>query len=132
MGKFEQRLKTAFDVDSISSVADRLGEKYHTVRNWAVERIDIPSRILAKIATLTGVNLTWLLTGEGEQFATQQKTEIDLNLIVEDLVVDIVKKHFGIETKPALSRPKRAAEGTKGIPSFSIGEDSDGEKKKRA
>ncbi len=47
-------------------LAQALGVKQNTISQWEKEERDIPTAVYEALATKFGVNINWLLTGEGE------------------------------------------------------------------
>lgn len=70
---FEDRLRESFTDSGLPEIAKMLGVNYHTLRNWAKERNDIPRATLIKIADSTNISLNWLLTGRGEKYSNPQQ-----------------------------------------------------------
>lgn len=61
---FEARIAEAFNGKPLTKVAELLGLNYHTFRNYAQQRTDIPPDVLLAIAKSANVTVDWLLTGE--------------------------------------------------------------------
>jgi len=53
-------------------MADELGVSRFAVIKWEKGERDIPSEVYETLASKFGVNINWLLTGEGEPFVTPQ------------------------------------------------------------
>jgi len=53
-----------------TQLADLLGVKQNTLSSWEREARDIPTWVYSFLASHFGVNINWLLTGEGEPFLT--------------------------------------------------------------
>ncbi|MBM3604097.1 MAG: helix-turn-helix transcriptional regulator [Alphaproteobacteria bacterium] len=49
----------------IAALADSLGLRPETLEGWEVDQAEPTATLLGRIATLTGVSMVWLLTGEG-------------------------------------------------------------------
>lgn len=112
---FSGRIQASFGGKSLKEIAELLGEKPSTFWNWATERTDIPTKVLAKIATATGVSLNWLLTGEGEKYI--QQTTPSFDKMIEDKIREIVNQELN----------KR-----RGAPSFTISGEMKAEDRKVA
>lgn len=78
MATFEERLVSAFGGTNLKIIAEKMGVKYHTLRNWAKETRDIPPSALKQIAKMTKVSLNWLLLEEGEKYLFDNEP-FDLN-----------------------------------------------------
>lgn len=65
--QFAERIVEAFGGKDLTEIALIFDAKPTTFWNWANKRTKIPTIIIAKIATMTGCSLEWLLTGEGEK-----------------------------------------------------------------
>lgn len=88
--EFINRLRTAFNDESMADVARRLKIPHATVRNYYQGRLPAPE-VLIKIANETGVSLNWLLMGKGEMYA-DQNPPIDLGRFLEDKIGEIVDR----------------------------------------
>ncbi|SMH32017.1 helix-turn-helix domain-containing protein [Azospirillum agricola] len=67
---FGSRLRDALAESgmSLAALSDRAQLVYSSVQNYASDKQNPGAEALAKIARATGINLHWLLTGEGEKF----------------------------------------------------------------
>ena len=76
-----RRLKALREMLEMSQadLANKLGVSQKAISQWERGERDIPTTMLLKLHELTGVNLHWLLTGEGEPFAhpTQEDEEFE-------------------------------------------------------
>lgn len=71
---FRDRLRHAFDGATNAEIARRIGALSGTVRPYLEgDRLPAPE-ILLKITLATGVNLHWLLTGEGSRRVETENT----------------------------------------------------------
>lgn len=81
---FAVRLKTAFDRASNAEIARRLKTTDATIKNYT-DATRLPTfEMLLQISRVTGVNLHWLMTGDGPQritrtpkiFSDQEESEL--------------------------------------------------------
>ncbi|MBU2956547.1 helix-turn-helix transcriptional regulator [Paracoccus sp. 1_MG-2023] len=49
----------------VAQLAEELGIRTDTLEGWEVDQAEPTASLMGRIATLTGVSLVWLLTGEG-------------------------------------------------------------------
>lgn len=49
----------------IAAMAEALGLRPETLEGWEVDQAEPTASLMGRIATLTGVSLVWLLTGQG-------------------------------------------------------------------
>lgn len=63
--EFVKRLRIAFDHDNNASIARRLGTTDATIKNYTDGKYLPVAEMLLRITVVTGINLHWLLTGEG-------------------------------------------------------------------
>ncbi|WP_022706860.1 MULTISPECIES: helix-turn-helix domain-containing protein [Paracoccus] len=49
----------------VAQLAEELGILADTLEGWEVDQAEPTASLMGRIATLTGVSLVWLLTGEG-------------------------------------------------------------------
>jgi transcriptional regulator with XRE-family HTH domain len=68
MATFGDRLAAARDVARLTQkdLAQRVGIKTHTLRNWEEDLSEPRANRLSMLAGILGVSLSWLLMGEGE------------------------------------------------------------------
>jgi transcriptional regulator with XRE-family HTH domain len=72
---FTERLKSAFNFESMAEIARRLDVPHATIRNYFQGRLPAPD-VLIKIANETNVSLNWLLAGKGEMHLSGEKADI--------------------------------------------------------
>jgi transcriptional regulator with XRE-family HTH domain len=72
------RLKEALNASTDAEVAKRLGVTKQSVNGWKRSGKVKRSR-LESVASLTGVSLGWLLTGEAEKYLTQKRVDVELS-----------------------------------------------------
>ena len=94
---FTQRLRTAFDNESMADVARRLKIPHATVRNYYQGRLPAPE-VLIKIANETGVSLNWLLIGTGDKYAGQV-APIGLGRFLEEKIGQIIDQKLSVAGK---------------------------------
>jgi len=90
---FEERLKQAFNFETMAAIARRLGIPHATVRNYFRGRMPAPD-VLIKIANETNVSLNWLLIGTGEIFVTDALRP-DLGKLIDRRIEEIVTEKLG-------------------------------------
>jgi len=90
---FEDRLKQAFNFDTMAVIARRLGIPHATVRNYFRGRMPAPD-VLIKIANETNVSLNWLLIGSGEMFVNDA-VKLDLGKLFNQRIEEIVNEKLG-------------------------------------
>ena len=88
--EFVERLRTAFEGESMADVARRLKIPHATVRNYYQGRLPAPE-VLIKIANETGVSLNWLLIGTGDRYAGEV-APIGLGRFLEEKIGLIIDK----------------------------------------
>ncbi len=94
--EFVERLRNAFEGESMADVARRLKIPHATVRNYYQGRLPAPE-VLIKIANETGVSLNWLLIGTGDRYAGEI-APIGLGRFLEEkigLIIDKKLETFG-------------------------------------
>lgn len=89
----------AFRGDSLPKIAEKLGVNYHTLRNWAKGRSDIPSSELIKIAEMTTISLNWLLTGQGEMYVAAKVFDLEYSVDQHDDWRPVMEEWFEWEGK---------------------------------
>ena len=94
---FIERLRTAFDNESMASVARRLNIPHATVRNYFRGRLPAPD-VLIKIANETGVSLNWLLIGTGDRYAGEI-APIGLGRFLEEKIGHIIDQKLAALNK---------------------------------
>ncbi|MGI8409353.1 MAG: helix-turn-helix domain-containing protein [Pyrinomonadaceae bacterium] len=90
---FEDRLKQAFNFETMAVIARRLGIPHATVRNYFRGRMPAPD-VLIKIANETNVSLNWLLIGSGEMFVNDAH-KADLGKLIDQRIEAIVTEKLG-------------------------------------
>ena len=85
---FTERLKKAFNFDTMAGIARRLGIPHATVRNYFGGRMPAPE-VLIKIANETNVSLNWLLIGTGQMFADGDQKP-DLEKLLNQKITEII------------------------------------------
>lgn len=60
-------MKEAFQGATVTDIAAKIGENYHTVRNWLKLKRDAPPQFFVAVAKLTNYSPYWLLTNEGQK-----------------------------------------------------------------
>jgi len=70
---FEARIREAFDGATLAEIAEKIGENYHTVRNWVKSKRDPPPQFFIAVAELTNCSLYWLLTAKGPKFTSPSR-----------------------------------------------------------
>ena len=82
-----KRLKTLREMLDMSQteLADKLGVSQKAISQWERGERDIPTAILLKLHELTGVNLHWLLTGEGEPFTHPTEEDKELEELIKSI-----------------------------------------------
>lgn len=58
-------MKEAFGGATVAEIAKKVGENYHTLRNYLKLKRDAPPRLWIAIAELTNYSPLWLLAGKG-------------------------------------------------------------------
>lgn len=53
---------------TLAALSEKAGLVYSSIQNYAADKQNPGAEALAKIARATGINLNWLLTGEGDKF----------------------------------------------------------------
>jgi len=71
-----RKLRTEFLNLTQKELAQILGVKQNTISQWEKEERDIPTAVYETLATKFGVNINWLLTGEGEPFLQPQREPV--------------------------------------------------------
>jgi transcriptional regulator with XRE-family HTH domain len=87
---FVQRLRWAFEGQSMAVVARRLGIPHATVRNYYQGRLPA-AEVLIKIAAETGISLNWLLLGTGEMYSGDTEP-IGLGRFIEAKVNEMIDR----------------------------------------
>lgn len=87
---FGDRLAAARDVARLSQkdLAQRVGIKTSTLRNWEDDLSEPRANRLSILAGILGVSLSWLLTGEGEGVVVPDEDEpvaADMSALLTDL-----------------------------------------------
>jgi transcriptional regulator with XRE-family HTH domain len=85
--EFTERLKRAFDYQSMAEIARRLEVPHATIRNYFQGRLPAPE-VLIKIADETNVSLNWLLLGQGEMFVSGATA--DIGRLIEDRIARMI------------------------------------------
>lgn len=100
-----QRMISACGVKNSSQLAEVLGLSQSATSQWKRRKI-IPEGIAAKVATLTGTNLQWILSGDGERFSSENNlphvTGLDSDLlrqIIESIEIALIE--LEIQLKPS-------------------------------
>ena len=89
--EFINRLREAFNDESMADVARRLKIPHATVRNYFKDaRLPAPE-VLIKIANETGVSLNWLLIGTGDKYAGQLGP-IGLGRFIEEKIGQMIEQ----------------------------------------
>ncbi|MEZ5888089.1 MAG: helix-turn-helix domain-containing protein [Paracoccaceae bacterium] len=71
---------------SEADVAQRLGVRVKTVRQWEADASEPRSNRLQMLAGLLGVSLRWLMTGEGEGVSAEPaRTDAEALALIEEL-----------------------------------------------
>jgi transcriptional regulator with XRE-family HTH domain len=96
--EFIERLHRTFDNASMADVARRLKIPHATVRNYYQGRLPAPE-VLIKIANETGVSLNWLLTGNGDFYASL-RPPIGLGRFVEEKIEEMIDKKLAAINSP--------------------------------
>lgn len=86
---FIQRLKSAFNYETMADIARRLDLPHATIRNYFQGRLPAPE-VLIKIADETNVSLNWLLTGRGEMFLSGAK--IDIGRLIDERIGSLIEQ----------------------------------------
>lgn len=87
---FGDRLAAARDAAGLSQkeLAQRVGIKTGTLRNWEEDLSEPRANRLSILAGILGVSLSWLLTGEGEGVAAPELEDVvapDVTALLTDL-----------------------------------------------
>lgn len=87
---FGDRLAAARDAAGLSQkeLAQRMGIKTGTLRNWEDDLSEPRANRLSIFAGILSVSLSWLLTGEGEGLSApdvDEPTEPDMSMLLIDL-----------------------------------------------
>ena len=61
---------------SQQSLAKVLGYAQRTISDWERGRLEIPIQVLITLKQRYGLNIDWLLTGEGEPFLTPKEEPV--------------------------------------------------------
>ncbi len=85
--EFTERLKRAFDYQSMAEIARRLEVPHATIRNYFQGRLPAPE-VLIKIADETNVSLNWLLLGQGEMYVSGATA--DIGRLIEDRIARMI------------------------------------------
>jgi len=82
-----RRLKTLRELLGLSQsqLAKKLGVAQNTLSQWERGERDIPTSVLLKLHSIAGVNLHWLLTGEGEPFVKPSDEDRELMEMVNSI-----------------------------------------------
>lgn len=88
-------VRTHFQVQSLRKFHRQLAESwpkhesvsYEAVRNYHYDR-DAPASYLARVSSVFGVNLRWLVTGEGEMFEQRPQEEVKREILVGNPELD--------------------------------------------
>ena len=84
VGKRLRILRELLDI-SQNQLAKKLGVAQNTLSQWERGERDIPTSILLKLHSITGVNLHWLLTGQGEPFFKPSNEDRELMEMVNSI-----------------------------------------------
>lgn len=87
---FVERLRAAFNDESMADVARRLKIPHATVRNYYSGRLPA-AEVLIKIANETGVSLNWLLIGSGEKYSGNAKP-LELGNFLEEKIGQMIDR----------------------------------------
>ena len=70
-----RRLKLFREMLGLSQkeLAEKIGFSQRAISHWEKGESDIPTMALINLKAKLGLNIDWLLTGEGEPFITSQK-----------------------------------------------------------
>ncbi len=101
-----ERLLKLCGVATITDLASKTGVPYNTLKNYAsAKTARMPSsEVLATIAQTTGVNLNWLLLGEGEPYGIQVKAvEPD---VLKPWILTIRVSAFNVQIELPLQTPE--------------------------
>lgn len=88
--EFIERLKQAFDYESMAEIARRIDVPHATIRNYFQGRMPAPE-VLIKIANETNVSLNWLLAGTGEMYLPGARP-LDLGWVLEERIEEIIDR----------------------------------------
>ncbi len=95
---FGDRLATARDSAGLSqkAMAERIGVKLGTYRNWEDDASEPRANRLTLLAGMLGVSVRWLLTGEGEGPDLDEEGEVSADVKtllaqIRDVRVDMQK-----------------------------------------
>lgn len=95
---FGDRLATARDSAGLSqkAMAERIGVKLGTYRNWEDDASEPRANRLTLLAGMLGVSMRWLLTGEGEGPDLEEGGEVSTDVKtllsqIRDVRVDMQK-----------------------------------------
>ncbi len=91
-----KRMKQAYKVKSFKELAQKLGVSESTIDSWKA-RGSIPDKYILQTVHLQGIDKTWLETGEGEMYKTNerlQKAKELLNNIENNHKTDVVNVPF--------------------------------------
>lgn len=87
---FEERVREAFGGATVAKIALKVGENYHTLRNYLKLKRDPPPRLFVAIAELTNHSPYWLLADKGPKLIEEEYSGPLFRL--EDRVLSVAEK----------------------------------------
>lgn len=92
--EFAARFAQAVGTSEPAEIERKYGLAYHTAKNYLEGRLPNAEK-LKEIKTLTNVKIDWLLTGQGEMFASElKKSEPNFLEVFEDKIREIAREEI--------------------------------------
>jgi transcriptional regulator with XRE-family HTH domain len=97
--EFGKRFADACGTNKPAEIERKFGISYHTAKNYLEGRLPSPE-MLKEIKSLTGVQIDWLLTGEGSKFS-EPREQLNFLDVLDERVRMLIREELRSGGSPA-------------------------------